>query len=123
MRKVPADQTARRIHRQKSRRNRFWAGVAFAAIFAVLFSLAASGLSLLGGENHAAGSGEHAAIKKGTGHIVKVASDNCSKIDFNNLDGRFSDQRYIPCPEGRHINRDYQLPSNRIESFSKSFSK
>ena len=85
--------------------------------------MAAAGLFLASGGFRGPGSGKQAVAGNGTGHIVKVGSDNCSRMDFNNLNGRLSDHRYIPCPEGRMINREYQFPSNRIESFSRSFSR
>lgn len=85
--------------------------------------MAAAGISFVGGKFQSVEGGEHAVAKNGTGQIVNVGSDNCSKIDFNNLNGHFSDQRYIPCPEGRMVNREYQFPSNRIESFSKGFAR
>ena len=66
---------------------------------------------------------EQTVTEPGKGQIVQVGSDSCSKIDFDNLNGGFSHRQYIPCPEGRSINRDYQLPANRIERFSKGFSK
>jgi hypothetical protein len=123
MHRYPANHAAKRAQRRKSRRSRFWGGLISAGIFAGLIWMAAAGISFVGGKFQSVEGGEHAVAKNGTGQIVKVGSDNCSKIDFNNLNGHFGDQRYIPCPEGRHINREYQLPSNRIESFSRSFSK
>ena len=120
MRRYPADHAARRGTRRKWR-SRFWAGIASVFIFGVLLSIAATGLSFVGYGNRADESAEQTAMAPGKGQIVRIGSDSCSKVDFNNFNGGFSDRQYIPCPEGRSLNRDYQYPANRIERFSKGF--
>lgn len=121
MRKVPAD--FRRHYRRKGRRSRFWAGLASAVLFAAVLSMAAAGLSVVGLDFRVDGGTEQVTATNATGQIVKVGSNNCTKMDFNNVDGRFSDHRYIPCPDRRSINREYEFPNSRIETFSKGFAR
>ena len=85
--------------------------------------MAAAGLTFVGYQNRADESAEQTVTEPNKGQIVHVGSDSCSKADFNNLNGHFSDRQYIPCPEGRSVNRNYELPVNRMEKFSKGFSK
>jgi hypothetical protein len=122
MRKIAADHTARRGTRRKWQ-GRFWAGVVSVFIFVVLISMAATGLSFVGYENRVDESAQQTVTEPGKGQIVQVGSGSCSKVDFDNFSGGLSHRQYIPCPEGRDINRDYQLPTNRMEKFSKGFAR
>jgi hypothetical protein len=85
--------------------------------------MAAAGLSFVIDGHRADGSAEQAALEKGAGQIVQVRSHSCSKIDFDNRNGRLGDRQSIPCPDRRNLQRDYQFPANRVERFSKGFSR
>ena len=121
MRKKPA--VDRRHYRHRERRGRLWAGMGFAVLFAALFSMAVAGLSIFDVDIRPGRKVEQAVAENTTGQIVRVEPGNCTKMDFNNLDGRLSDHQYIPCPDRRSINRDYEFSKSRLESFSKGFGK
>lgn len=89
----------------------------------MLLSAAAAGLSFVGGHYRAGEDAEQAARANGAGQIVQVRSYSCSKVDFDNRSGRFGDRESIRCPDRKHVSRQYQLPTNRIERFSKGFFK
>jgi hypothetical protein len=92
-------------------------------LFALLLSAAAAGLSFVGGRFQTGESAEQAVAENRAGHIVQVRSYSCSKIDFDNRSGHFGDRESVRCPDRRHVTREYQLPTNRIERFSKGFFK
>ena len=120
---------AKQGHRRKGRHSRFWAGVASVAIFAVLISLAVAGLSMVGGDVPKVARVEPAAPEPGAakainerGRVFSVGSTDCSMADFDNRDGRLSNNRSIPCPD-RNFSREYSVPTGRIQSFSKGFAR